>query len=97
MGFGGRGEAEGKKLLGRRRCKWESIIKMGLQEIVWRGAWTGLIWLGIWRRWPAFVKAMKNRRVLLNAWDFFASWTVVRFSRKTLFYGVSYHSVIILH
>jgi hypothetical protein len=37
------GEVEGKRLLGRRRCKWEVIIKIDVQEIGWRGAWTGLI------------------------------------------------------
>ena len=41
QGFGG--ETEGKRLLGRLRCKWPDNIKMTLQEVGW-GAWTGLIW-----------------------------------------------------
>jgi hypothetical protein len=36
---------EGKIPLGRSRCRWEDNIKMDLQEVVWGGAWTGLIWL----------------------------------------------------
>jgi hypothetical protein len=28
--------------------RWEDNIKMDLQEVGW-GAWTGLIWLRIWR------------------------------------------------
>jgi hypothetical protein len=37
---------EGKKPLGRHRCRWEESIKMYLQE-VGCGARTGLIWLRI--------------------------------------------------
>ena len=35
------GNPEGKIPLGRSRCRWESNIKMDLQE-VGRGDWTGL-------------------------------------------------------
>jgi hypothetical protein len=35
---------EGKRSLGRPRCRWEDNIKMDLQEVGW-GARTGLIWL----------------------------------------------------
>jgi len=38
------GETEGKRTLGRPRCRWEDNMKMDLQEVVFR-AWTGLIWL----------------------------------------------------
>jgi hypothetical protein len=37
---------EGKRLLGRPRCRWDDDIKMDLQE-VGCGAWTGSIWLRI--------------------------------------------------
>jgi hypothetical protein len=40
------GKPEGKRLLGRPRCRWKDNIKMDLQEVGW-GAWTGLIWLRI--------------------------------------------------
>jgi hypothetical protein len=36
-------ETEGKRSLGRRKCRWEDNIKKDLPE--WDGeAWTGLIW-----------------------------------------------------
>jgi len=37
------GKPEGKRPLGRPRCRWEVNIKMDLQEVEW-GAWTRLIW-----------------------------------------------------
>jgi hypothetical protein len=40
------GRPEGRRPLGRPRCRWEDNIKMDLQEVVW-WAWTGLIWLRI--------------------------------------------------
>ena len=40
------GKPEGKRPLGRTRHRWDSNIKMDLQEVGW-GAWTGLIWLRI--------------------------------------------------
>jgi hypothetical protein len=36
----------GKRLLGRPRCRYEDNIKMKLQEVVW-GTWTRLIWIQI--------------------------------------------------
>jgi hypothetical protein len=41
------GRPEGKRPLGRPRRRLEVNIKMGLKEVGWRGAWTGLIWLRI--------------------------------------------------
>ena len=40
------GNTEGKRPLGRRRCRWEDNIKMDLQE-VGGGVWTGSSWLRI--------------------------------------------------
>ena len=37
------GKPEGKRPLGRPKCRWEDIT-MDLQEVGW-GAWTGFIWL----------------------------------------------------
>jgi hypothetical protein len=37
-------KSEGKKPLGRTRCRWEDNIKMYLQEV---GAWTEWSWLRI--------------------------------------------------
>jgi hypothetical protein len=38
---------EGRRPLGRPRCRWEHNIKMDLQEVGLGGTWTGLIWLRI--------------------------------------------------
>jgi hypothetical protein len=40
------GKSEGKRLLGRPRCRWVDDIKMELGEIGW-AVLTGLFWLGI--------------------------------------------------
>jgi hypothetical protein len=40
------GKPEGRRLLGRPRCRWDDNIQMDLQE-VGCGAWTGLIRLRI--------------------------------------------------
>ena len=40
------GKPEGKRPLGRSRCRLEDNIKMVLQEERW-GAWNGLIWLRV--------------------------------------------------
>jgi hypothetical protein len=40
------GKPEGRRPLGRPRCRWENNIKMALREVGW-GAWTGSIWLRI--------------------------------------------------
>jgi hypothetical protein len=40
------GKPEGKRPLGRPRCRWEDHIKVDLRDIGW-GRMTGLIWLKI--------------------------------------------------
>jgi len=40
------GKTEGKRPIGRPRCKWEDNIKMDLQESGC-GVWTGSSWLRI--------------------------------------------------
>jgi hypothetical protein len=40
------GKSEGKRPLGRRRCRWEDNIKMDLQELD-VGVWTVPVWLRI--------------------------------------------------
>ena len=38
------GKPEGKRLLGRRRCKWEDNIKIHLQDVGWEGMnWIDLV------------------------------------------------------
>jgi hypothetical protein len=41
------GKVEGKRLLGRPRCRWEEGIRMDIWEIGW-GARSGFDWLRIW-------------------------------------------------
>jgi hypothetical protein len=38
------GNPEGKRLLGRPRCRWEDGIRMNLREIGW-GVWIRFDWL----------------------------------------------------
>jgi hypothetical protein len=40
------GKPEGKRPLGRLKCRWEDGIRMDLREIGWR-VWTGFSWLRI--------------------------------------------------
>jgi len=47
----------------KTQARWEVNIKMDLQEVGWRGAWTGLIWLRIGTGGWKFVNAVMNLRV----------------------------------
>jgi hypothetical protein len=40
------GKPDGKRLLGRPRCRWVDNIRMDLGEVGWV-MWTGLVWLRI--------------------------------------------------
>jgi hypothetical protein len=56
------GKPEGKKLLGRPRCRWMDNIKMYLREV----GWDGVDWMNIaqdrdW--WRALVSMVLNLRV----------------------------------
>ena len=55
-------QPEGRRPLGRPRCKWEDNIKMDLQEVRWEDMdWTDLAQDG--DRWQALVNAVMNLRV----------------------------------
>ena len=69
MGFGGRGaggglvgKPEGKRPLGRPRCRWEDNIKIDLQE-VGCGDMDWIVQAEDKDRWRALVKAVMNFRV----------------------------------
>jgi hypothetical protein len=56
------GKSEGKRSLGRPRCKWEDNIKMDLQEVGCEGI--GWIKLAQYRdTWWALVNEVMNLRV----------------------------------
>ena len=53
---------EGKRLLGRQRCRWEDNIKMDLQEV----GCVGMDWIELAQdrdRWRALVNAVMNFHV----------------------------------
>jgi hypothetical protein len=39
------GKPEGRRPLGRPRCRWENGVRMDLQEIGLEGVWIGFDWL----------------------------------------------------
>jgi hypothetical protein len=56
------GKLEGKRPLGRHRCRWENNIKMDLEEV---GCGV-MVWIEldqIMDRWRALVNAVMNLRV----------------------------------
>jgi hypothetical protein len=56
------GEPEGKRPLGRPRCKWEGNIRIDLQKVGCRG----MDWIGLAQdrdRWRAIVNAVMKLRV----------------------------------
>jgi hypothetical protein len=57
------GKPEGKRSIGRARCRWEDGNKMDLTKIGWGGA----VWSPLAQdrdRWRAVVNAVMNLRVL---------------------------------
>jgi hypothetical protein len=56
------GRPEGRRPLGRPRCRWGDNIKMDLQEV----GWEGVDWIDMAQdrdRWRAVVNAVMNLRV----------------------------------
>jgi hypothetical protein len=56
------GKPEGKRPLGRPRCKWMDNIKMGLRETGWRG----IDWINLAQnrdKWRALVNSVPNFQV----------------------------------
>ena len=56
------GKPEGKRPLGRPRCRWEDNIKMDLQEVGWRE----MDWIDLAQyrdRWWALVNAVMNIQI----------------------------------
>jgi hypothetical protein len=78
---------EGKRPLGRHRCRWEDNVKMDLQEV----GCGGMDWIGLAQNREtgrALVNAVMHLRVPENAGNFLTSCKPVSFSRRTLLNGV---------
>jgi hypothetical protein len=53
------GKPEGKRALGRPRCRWKYTMKMDLKEIEWQGVdWTYLV--QDWGQWWSLVNMAVN-------------------------------------
>jgi hypothetical protein len=75
------GKPEGKRPLGRPRCRWVENIKMDRREIGWDGM--DEIDLAQDRdRWRALVNMVMNLRVPYKAGKFLSSCTIGGFSRR---------------
>jgi hypothetical protein len=82
------GKLEGKRPLGRPRCRWVDNIRMDLQEV----GCVYMDWIGLAQdryRWWKLVSAVMNLRVPLNTGNFLSSCKPVSCSRRTLHHGVS--------
>jgi hypothetical protein len=56
------GKPEGKRPLGRQRCRWMDNIKMDLREV----GWNGMDWIELAQvrdQWKALVNTVMNLRV----------------------------------
>ena len=87
---------EGKRPLGRPRCRWVHNIRMYLQEV----GCGYMDWIGLAQdkdRWRMLVSAVMNLRVPWNAGNFLTSCKPVSFSRRTLHHGVSKKVYIHIH
>jgi hypothetical protein len=82
------GKPEGKRPLGKPRCRWVDIIRMDLQDL----GCGYMDWIELAQdrdRWRTVVSAVMNLRVSLNAGNFWTSCKPVSCSRRTLHRGVS--------
>ena len=82
------GKPEGRRPLGRPRCRWVDNIRTDLQEL----GCGYMDWIGLAQnrdRWRTLVSAVMNLRVLWNAGNFLTSCKPVSFSRRTLHHTVS--------
>ena len=89
------GKPEGRRPLGRPRCRWADNIRMDLQEV----GCVCMDWIGLAQdsdRWQTLVSAVMNLPVPWNAGSFLTSCKPVSFSRRTLHHGVS-KSVCLCH
>jgi hypothetical protein len=76
------GKPEGKRPLGRPRCKWLDNIRMDLGEV----GWGDVDWIGLDKdtyRWRALLNSVLNLRVSCNAGKLWSDLTSSGFSVST--------------
>jgi hypothetical protein len=82
------GKPEGKRQLGRPRCRYADDIKMDLREIGW-----GIMdWIDLAQdrdQWRPLVKTVLNFGDSQNIWKFLSSFTAGSLSRRTQLHEVS--------
>jgi len=81
------GKPEGKRPLGRPRCRWKDNIKVGYQLV----ECGGMDWMELAQdrdSWRAVVNVVVNLRVPKNVRNFLTGWKPISFSRRTLLNGV---------
>jgi hypothetical protein len=81
------GKPEGKRPLGRPRCRWKDNVKINLQEV----RCGGMDWIGLAQdrdRWRELVNAVMSLRFPYNAGNFLTSCKPVSLSRETLLHEV---------
>jgi hypothetical protein len=82
------GKPEGKRPLGKPRCRWEDTINADLQEV----GCGGMDWIELAQdrgRWRALVNKVMKLWVPYNEGNFLTSCKPVSFSRRKLLHGVS--------
>jgi hypothetical protein len=80
------GKPQGKRPLGRPRCRWEDNIRIDLREIEWGGmGWTDLA--QDMNQWRGLGNMVMN--IPLNAEKFLSGCATGSFSRRAQLHGVS--------
>jgi hypothetical protein len=82
------GKPEGKRPLGRPRCRWEDNIEMDLQEF----GIGGTEWIELAQdryKWRTLLNAVMNIRVPYNLGSFLTGCKPVSFFRRSVLCGVS--------
>jgi hypothetical protein len=82
------GKPEGKRPLGRPRCRWVDNIRIDLVEV----GWGDVDWIGLAQdrdRWRAHVNLVLNLRVPQNAGKLSSVQTTRQLSSSAQLHGVS--------